>query len=172
MSKINGTIWTFHRISPARDEAKIHLFDNNYNVFPDVLEYFLIRSLAQNYRFVSLADFLKNKKNNTGTEKDICITIDDGGKDIYTYAYPIFKKYNIPFTFFINIGFINEGFKSCVFPEFEATQLFFDYININNKIELGSDTIKTSTMKEKQDAFFCYGNIIQKKSKMVLDQLK
>ena len=161
MNKINGTIWTFHRISPARDVAKIHLFDSNYNVYPEVLEYYIIRCLAQNYRFVSMDDFLKNKRNKTGSENDICITIDDGGKDIYTYAYPIFKKYNVPFTFFINVGFINDGFKSCNFPEFEATQLFFDYVSKEKSIELNSENIKTSTIKEKQDAFFKLWNFYE-----------
>lgn len=172
MSKINGTIWTFHRISPARDEAKIHFFDNNYNVYPDVLEYYIVRSLAQNYRFLSLSEFLKNKQNKTGSEKDICITIDDGGKDIYTYAFPIFKKYNIPFTFFVNVGFINEGFQSCNFPEFEATQLFFDYINSKNTIKLDSETIKTSTIKEKQDAFFKLWNYYTQQRELGVEPIK
>jgi peptidoglycan/xylan/chitin deacetylase (PgdA/CDA1 family) len=37
----------------------------------------------------------------------IVITIDDGYKNFYDFAYPLLKKYNIPATFFVTTGFIN-----------------------------------------------------------------
>ena len=37
----------------------------------------------------------------------ICVTIDDGYKSLYSHAYPILKKYNIPAIAFITAGLIN-----------------------------------------------------------------
>ncbi|MDR4507109.1 MAG: polysaccharide deacetylase family protein [Candidatus Brocadiaceae bacterium] len=38
----------------------------------------------------------------------VWVTFDDGYKDNYKNAYPIFKKYKIPATFFVTTGFINK----------------------------------------------------------------
>jgi peptidoglycan/xylan/chitin deacetylase (PgdA/CDA1 family) len=37
--------------------------------------------------------------------KMVNISFDDGFRDIYEYAYPIFKKYNIPFTIYLTTAF-------------------------------------------------------------------
>lgn len=42
-------------------------------------------------------------------KRAICITFDDGYRDNAEVAYPILKKWNIPATFFIATGFLNDG---------------------------------------------------------------
>lgn len=42
-------------------------------------------------------------------EKIAVVTLDDGYKDNYLYAFPIFKKYNIPATIFLVTGHIDTG---------------------------------------------------------------
>lgn len=41
--------------------------------------------------------------------KTVVITLDDGYKDNYLYAYPILKKYNLPATMFIIIGEVGRS---------------------------------------------------------------
>lgn len=46
-------------------------------------------------------------------EYPVWLTFDDGYKDNYENAYPIFKKYKVPATFFITTGFINKQIIPC-----------------------------------------------------------
>ena len=59
------------------------------------------------YRFVSLDSMVRNlnKMRWPWHRKMVNISFDDGFRDIYEYAYPIFKKYNIPFTIYLTTAF-------------------------------------------------------------------
>ena len=62
-----------------------------------------------NYNVLSLekaADIIKNKKD--FPPRSVVITLDDGYKDNYVYAYPILKKYNLPATIFVIINEIGR----------------------------------------------------------------
>jgi peptidoglycan/xylan/chitin deacetylase (PgdA/CDA1 family) len=54
------------------------------------------------YDVISLDELVEGIKNNRRFKhKTVVITIDDGYKDNYNYAYPILKKYDFPATIFI-----------------------------------------------------------------------
>ncbi len=56
----------------------------------------------RHYNVVSLEEIAKViKEKKRIPPKTIAITIDDGYKDNYTYAYPILEKYNLPATVFL-----------------------------------------------------------------------
>lgn len=63
------------------------------------------------YHFINYNDLIEYKKGNKKIYKKSClITFDDGYEGVYKNAYPIAKKYNIPFAMFIinkNMG--NQG---------------------------------------------------------------
>jgi len=66
-----------------------------------------IENLGRKYELLSLdklAWYIQQGK--TLPKKAIVITIDDGYKDNYLYAYPILKKHNAPATMFIATGYI------------------------------------------------------------------
>jgi peptidoglycan/xylan/chitin deacetylase (PgdA/CDA1 family) len=57
---------------------------------------------------VSLDEMHNRLVNQQFNRKFICFTLDDGYIDNYQNAFPIFKKYNIPFTIYVTTG-ITDG---------------------------------------------------------------
>jgi poly-beta-1,6-N-acetyl-D-glucosamine N-deacetylase len=79
-------------ISPQDFEAHLHYLETNqFNVVP----------------LVDLVDLIRNKK--PLPDKTVAITFDDSYRDVYESAYPILKKRNWPFTFFVNTDSVGKG---------------------------------------------------------------
>lgn len=63
----------------------------------------------KNYVVLSLDELVEGiKKNRKFAHKTVVLTIDDGYKDNYIYAYPILKQYDFPATIFIITNFIDN----------------------------------------------------------------
>jgi peptidoglycan/xylan/chitin deacetylase (PgdA/CDA1 family) len=90
---LNPKVPSSMTITPERFESQIKwLKENGYTVVP----------LKQ------VVSYLQGK-NVTLPEKPVVITADDGWKSVYTYMYPIARKYNIPVTLFIYPRTISKG---------------------------------------------------------------
>jgi peptidoglycan/xylan/chitin deacetylase (PgdA/CDA1 family) len=97
-------ILLYHRISPDQDnlfftkplspqsfEKQLEDFSRTYELLPlDELAYYIQRRKAL-------------------PKKALVITMDDGYKDNYLYAYPILKKHRVPATIFLATGHIGTG---------------------------------------------------------------
>jgi len=67
--------------------------------------------LANNYRVISLADLvnaLASKK--PLPDKAVVITIDDAYKSVYRNGWPILKSFGFPFTVFVYVKGVEDGF--------------------------------------------------------------
>lgn len=63
------------------------------------------------YQVVSLASVaLALKENRPVPDRAVVITIDDGYESAYTQAWPILKSFNYPYTIFLNIQAVNDGY--------------------------------------------------------------
>lgn len=149
----SGIIWMLHRVAPADEKTVIFALDTALRISPDFLEIQILRCLENGYRFVSMDTFLENKATRSGSATDICITIDDGFKDIFQYAFPVFKKYDIPFLFYISTDFINHGFMNCPKPEADGMLLLMNLISTQDSFDLSGEHIPAHTFQEKQKAF-------------------
>jgi peptidoglycan/xylan/chitin deacetylase (PgdA/CDA1 family) len=149
---INGIVWTFHRIAPRREAEEIHDAGRGYNFPPDELEALLAQALGKGYRFVSIAEFMDNLRCKSGSARDIAITIDDGFKSVCEYAYPVFKKFGVPFAFFVSSGLIDRGFSDCVRLEGEGLQAVFDIVYDSEVISLDGVAVPSKTLDEKRNA--------------------
>jgi len=87
---INGKVFLYHGLTDKDDFFK-HL---NIDKFERHIEF-----LTTHYKPVHLDDL--GKMNDDEKKNAFCITFDDGYESIYSLAFPILKKYNVPFTFFI-----------------------------------------------------------------------
>ncbi|MFC1512944.1 polysaccharide deacetylase family protein [Thermodesulfobacteriota bacterium] len=66
---------------------------------------------ANGYQVVSLASVaLALKENRSLPERAVVITIDDGYASAYTRAWPILKEFRYPFTIFLNMQAVNDGY--------------------------------------------------------------
>jgi len=97
-----GVILMFHRVLPAESRPRIH-GHAALEITPEALEQ-TIRYFAQrNYAVYSPDDLYHLLTGAKKADKPFALfTFDDGYVDNLTYAYPIFKKHNIPFT--INVS--------------------------------------------------------------------
>ena len=102
---IQGEIWCLHRVVKERS-----VFPSNreLEITPEYLEHLLLDYRQRGYQFVNMdalvAD-IKRKSIDIRKKKRVVVSFDDGFRDIYDNAFPILKKYNIPFTLYLTSDF-------------------------------------------------------------------
>jgi peptidoglycan/xylan/chitin deacetylase (PgdA/CDA1 family) len=101
--KILGTIYMLHRCSPINRE---NLYWNEHmKVSPEFLRNFLLDQ-SKAHEFISLDTLSELQKSGKRLKKPFMImTFDDGYRDNYEYALPIFDKMHIPFTVYVTNSF-------------------------------------------------------------------
>jgi peptidoglycan/xylan/chitin deacetylase (PgdA/CDA1 family) len=96
-------IITYHRISDKKDDWYTEKLSPES--FERQVEY-----ICQNYEILSLnalISYILEKK--TLPKKAATITLDDGYKDNYVYAYPILRRYHVPATMFLATGHVGTA---------------------------------------------------------------
>jgi peptidoglycan/xylan/chitin deacetylase (PgdA/CDA1 family) len=96
-----GTILLFHRVAP---EHNTNLIDG-LQVTPEYLEACINYFKEHDYQILSIEDIYEQLMGKRVNNKFVVFTFDDGYVDIFKYVYPLFKKYNLPFTTYITPGF-------------------------------------------------------------------
>lgn len=91
-------IFLYHHIVKDESEIQYDYMQTTEKTFEEQ-----IRGLENlGYHFISYQDLIDYNNGQKKLYKKSCVlTFDDGCKDIYTNAYPILQKYNIPFTMFV-----------------------------------------------------------------------
>ena len=83
-----------------------------------------MKYLKDNYKVVSLKEIISYQKGEIDLpQKSVAITFDDGYKDNYEIAWPIFKKYNLPFTIFVTTNLENNQGMNNDFPRLAWPQI-------------------------------------------------
>ena len=146
------TIFMLHRVSYFEENK---LFSNEMlKVSPQFLDQFIINLKSNGYDFITLDDMYKILLEGEKVEKKIVLTLDDGYKDNYEVAYPIFKKHNIPFAIYLTTSF----------PEKKAILWWYileDLIVQKDLIELSDGrTFECRTKEEKEKVFLQLRSII------------
>lgn len=116
-----GEVWQLHRV-----RQEITNVDNLklYEITPERLKYLIDLYLKNGYEFISMDDVYEYvSKRNKCKKKFVAITIDDGYEDNYFVAYPIFKKYNIPFCIYVTQSYITGEKRSSEFVDFKMLSI-------------------------------------------------
>jgi peptidoglycan/xylan/chitin deacetylase (PgdA/CDA1 family) len=98
-----GSILTLHHVRPARPER---FRPNQFlEITPEFLEGVLQRLQRDKFDLVSIDEVHRRLTERDFKRPFVALTLDDGYRDNKTCAYPIFKKYGIPFTVFVATSF-------------------------------------------------------------------
>ena len=146
------TIFMLHRVHPFESNK---LFPNeNMKVSPEFLDKFIVELKSKGYEFISLDRLYEILNNGEKVQKQIVFTLDDGYKDNFEIAYPIFRKYNVPFAIYITTSF----------PQKEAILWWYvleDLILANDSLELyDGKTYECALKGQKEDVFLEIREII------------
>jgi peptidoglycan/xylan/chitin deacetylase (PgdA/CDA1 family) len=98
-----GAILTLHHVRPSRRGA----FQPNrlLEVTPGFLSAVIRRLKRSNLDIVSLDEMYRRLVERDFKRRFVCITFDDGYRDLLQYAWPILKKDNVPFALYVPTGF-------------------------------------------------------------------
>lgn len=92
-----GEVWQLHRVT------NVHSLQERmrqYEITPMRLESLIIAYQRKGYEFISIAE-VPQRISLYSNSKFVSVTLDDGYADNYEVAYPIFKKYKIPFCIYL-----------------------------------------------------------------------
>lgn len=106
-NKMYPTFVTARSPQPLKGEIPVFVF---HSIKPQIFEEQLQFLSLNGYRTVStdeFYDFLTGR--NSITEKSILLTIDDGRSSVWTFAYPLLKKYGFKATVFLIPGYTKEA---------------------------------------------------------------
>jgi len=102
-------ILMYHHVAPRQANPPSHA-PGYLSITPEALEKQLCGLMDRGFRFVrfeSMAAEIEERGYVSG--RTAAITLDDGWADNYQYAFPIFKKLNLPATFFITTAHLLGG---------------------------------------------------------------
>src|SRR5690554_865494 len=119
-------ILMYHRFSnpPVKDWASPKYFEQQ------------VRHIKENYNSFSLAGLMQYKREHGHMPRHaVVITVDDGYRDFYHYAYPILKKYQVPATLFVTTDFVDR--KLWLWPD-KITWLLNQVDRIPETIKIGA----------------------------------
>lgn len=127
-----GSILMFHRVIPDEQELLCEDLEVTASYLEKIINYYR----TQHYDFLSLDEAYERINNpDKLNKKFVVFTFDDGYLDNLTVAYPIFEKYQVPFTVYIT---------TC-FPDRTAILWWYalkDLINNNSHISFNHNNVK------------------------------
>lgn len=98
-----GAILTLHHVRPARSDA----FQPNrlLEITPEFLEEVLCEIKGARLDVITLDEMHHRFITGDFSRRFVCLTFDDGYRDLTRYAYPVLRKYEMPFAVFIATSF-------------------------------------------------------------------
>ena len=98
-----GAILTLHHVRPSRPDA----FQPNrlLEVSPHFFERLLRWLKRRNFDVISMDEMHRRFIADEFRRRFVCITFDDGYKDLMRWAYPLLRKYRLPFALYIPTSF-------------------------------------------------------------------
>jgi peptidoglycan/xylan/chitin deacetylase (PgdA/CDA1 family) len=100
-----GVILEFHRVLPKSENRNSI---DGMEVTPDFLENCIRHYHKTGYSVVSIDEVYRILIGQSKSRRFVTFTFDDGYIDNLIYAYPVFRKYHVPFAIYLTTGFIDR----------------------------------------------------------------
>jgi len=99
----NGVIFMLHQVTPEAPAA----FEPNriLKVTPEFLESVIQQVRANGFDIIGMDDVAERLKTGDPAPPFAVFTLDDGYRNNRDYAYPVFKRHNVPFTIYVASDF-------------------------------------------------------------------
>lgn len=172
-AKLEGKVYMFHKVNNDCDTYSIK--KDNFDEF--------IKYLINNKKIVSINEFIENKNQN-----NIIITFDDAFESVYENAFPILKKYNVPYYVFVCSEYLNKEYyldkdmldemisnSKCIIGSHNEKHILsrFEKIeNIRSSLKESKNKLRTLFNNEIDCFAFPYGSMYACSNKNIEDALK
>ncbi len=123
-------ILMYHRVLSASSCSSVPVQSGMY-VTPKSLRNHL-SYLQKHYNIISMHELIERIETRISIARCCVITFDDGWKDNYDYAFPLFREFGIPFTIFLATEYV--GTTNWFWPEEVAWCLTRYYENMDNAL--------------------------------------
>lgn len=153
-----GTILTFHRVCPKSERSKIS-GNLRLEITPEYLEGAIKFFASHNYEIISPDRLFEILHSRRIDRKFVVFTFDDGYADNFTYAYPVFKKHNAPFTIYVTTNFPD---RKAILWWYLLEDLIFKNERIFIKVDNKTFEFKCSSAGEREKTFYKIRSIIMK----------
>jgi len=144
-----GSILGFHRVCPKPDRSRLG-FNKDLEVTPELLEEIIRFFKARGYEFVSLDQVYEILKRGIQPRKFVAFTIDDGYLDNYTHAYPIFKRYDVPFAIYVTNCFPD---RTAILWWYVLEEMLWERDELEVELDHGRVRYDFSTLEKKEQVF-------------------
>ena len=145
-----GSILTFHQVYPINVSDIPQKRLNGSQITPDCLENIIKFYINKHYDFVSIDEVYEILNKKKSRNKFVAFTFDDGYTDNLLYAYPILKKYSIPFTIYISTGNPTE---SLILWWFLLDKMIFDLETVTFSLDNRDFTFECYTRSQKKKLY-------------------
>lgn len=146
----DGMIFMFHRVCPPSNRPRISYL-HGLEVTPEFLENVILHMKHAGYRFISLDELHMNLVHGLGRkDKFVAFTFDDGYLDNLVHGYPIFKRYNVPFTIYVTTGFTD---RSAIMWWYLIEDIILSRDHVVLEVDNGTLEMDCSTPLLKEEAF-------------------
>jgi len=148
----SGAIFNLHHIHPDADGDQVSRFNPNgpLSITDAFLDEVLSYLEKENFDLVSLEEAVFRIRKGETASRFAAFTIDDGYKDNFEYAWPVFRKHMCPFTVFVTTDII-EG-TACLW-----WIILEQAIKYQNVIEIdmgnGLERFETSSLQQKKQCW-------------------
>jgi peptidoglycan/xylan/chitin deacetylase (PgdA/CDA1 family) len=143
-----GAIFKLHHVFPARDDA---LEPNHIlKITPHFLEQVIHQVRVAGFEIVSLDAAHFRMLEGSYDKPFVCFTFDDGYRDTFEHAYPVFQRYELPFAVYVPTDY-PDGHGDLWWYALET--VVFQANGLEIKIDGTQRRFKCSTPAEKDAAF-------------------